>query len=269
MKYNYLIDTHNHTSDSMDADFSAAEMCEGAVKNGLDIIALTDHVELDVFKRDGFDLDAEASYKHINKVKDEFAGRIKVLTGVELGEASYAPEDADRLLSEKDYDFVLGSIHNLRNREDFYFIDYSKVSTEAIILEYYNEIKNLIHWGGFDSLAHLTYPLRYIVGEHGFYVDESKFKGQVDEILTLLAEKDKALEINTSGLRQKLGRTMPDEDVIRRFRELGGRLITVGSDAHRPGDIGAGIIQSYEIAKRCGFGSIFYFENRKPVEIGI
>ena len=115
----------------------------------------------------------------------------------------------------------------------------------------------------------MTYPLRYIVGEHGIEVDMSKFSDKIDEILTLLVENEKALEINTSGLRQKLGATMPEETVIRRFKQLGGEFVTVGSDAHYAKDIGAGIDVAIEIAQRSGFDCVTLFQNRMPVQIPI
>ena len=97
----------------------------------------------------------------------------------------------------------------------------------------------------------------------------SKFSDKVDEILSLLVKNEKALEINTSGLRQKLGKTMPEEDVVRRFKQLGGEFVTVGSDAHYAKDIGAGVDVGMEIAQRSGFACVTLFQNRQPVQIPI
>ena len=112
-------------------------------------------------------------------------------------------------------------------------------------------------------------PLVVFVGEHGIEVDMSKFSDKIDEILTLLVENEKALEINTSGLRQKLGTTMPEETVVRHFKQLGGEFVTVGSDAHYAKDIGAGIDVAIEIAQRSGFDCVTLFQNRMPVQIPI
>ena len=97
----------------------------------------------------------------------------------------------------------------------------------------------------------------------------SKYKDKIDETLKLLAEKDTAREINTSGLRQKLKATLPDEDIVRRFRQLGGKMVTIGSDAHYAEHLGSGIETGMEIAKRCGFDSVTLFQSRNPVEIPI
>ena len=130
-------------------------------------------------------------------------------------------------------------------------------------------MKELAAWAKFATFAHRTYPLRYIVGEHHIDVDMTRYQKDIDEIFSLLAEKDKPLEINTSGLRQPIGRTMPDESLVRRFKEMGGKYITVGSDSHYIEHMGAGIEQGMQIAKNCGFDSVLIFRHRQPVEIPI
>ena len=130
-------------------------------------------------------------------------------------------------------------------------------------------MKMLAEWGKFDTYAHLTYPLRYIVGEHHIDIDMARYQKDIDEIFSLLIEKDKPLEINTSGLRQPIGRTLPDESYVRRFKELGGKHVTVGSDSHFVEHMGAGIEQGMQLAKNCGFDSVLIFRQRQPVEIPI
>ena len=90
------------------------------------------------------------------------------------------------------------------------------------------------------------------------------FQDRLDKVLKKLSENDKALEVNTSGLRQKINRTLPDEDVIRRFRELGGKYVTIGSDAHRWGDVGSGIEDGLQLLLKCGFTHFTVYEKRKP-----
>ena len=123
----------------------------------------------------------------------------------------------------------------------------------------------MIAWGKFDSLTHLTYPLRYIVGEQHREVSYEVYKDRVDDILKALIEQNKALELNTSGLRQAIGKTMPCPTVIKRFKELGGKYLTIGSDAHRWADVGSGVEDGYQIAQNAGFDHITIFVNREPV----
>ena len=121
----------------------------------------------------------------------------------------------------------------------------------------------MVHWGRFDSLAHLTYPFRYLPPqwrEEGY----GRWRECIDAVLSALAEKGLALEINVSGLRQEIGRTLPDLPIIRRFRELGGEWVTVGSDAHRPEDVGRHIRDGLALAAEAGFRYYAVYENRTP-----
>ncbi len=264
-----IIDMHTHTDNSPDGHHSAMYLCEQADMAGLRAIAFTDHVEVDFYKQDSFDRVARHSFFEATKARSAFMGKLLVCLGVELGQPMYDVKTAEEIISALPYDIVIGSVHNLNGVKDFCFLDYAEHDVDSLLTEYFDELIKLAQWGKFDTLAHLTYPLRYICGEHGIPVDMSKYKGQVDEILSALVKNRKALEINTSGLRQKIGKTMPEEDIVRRFKELGGEMITVGSDAHYAKDLGAGIREGMEIAKRCGFDSVTLFQNRTPIQIPI
>ena len=269
MKYKNIMDMHVHTDNSFDGYHSTMYMCESACESGIRAVAFTDHVESDCLYDQHYDKTALQSFFEATKARSVFNGKMIVCAGIELGEAHYVPENSDKLFEMYKYDFVLGSIHNLRNMPDFSQLDYSQFDVDALLTEYFNEIYSLAQWGKIDSLAHLTYPIRYISGVQKIKVDLEKYGKRIDEALSLLAEKDIALEINTSGLRQKLRKTMPDEDVVLRFRQLGGKLITIGSDAHKAEDIGRGVRKAMDIAKRCGFDSMALFQQRQPIEVPI
>ena len=130
-------------------------------------------------------------------------------------------------------------------------------------------MKSMCEWGNFDVLAHLTYPLRYFFAKSGISVDLNGYKNEIDEILGLIAKKDIALEINSAGLRQKLNKLQPETDIVKRFKELGGKFVSVGSDAHYASDLAKGIPEAYKSAFDAGFNSITLFQNRLPVQISI
>ena len=121
----------------------------------------------------------------------------------------------------------------------------------------------------FDIMAHITYPLRYITGEYGTVIDMKRYDGIIGEIFRMLIRNGRGIEINTSGLRQKIGVTMPDAPLVKRYYELGGRILTIGSDAHCADDLGKGIAEGIELAKACGFSEIAVFKGRKPTFIRI
>lgn len=270
--YKHRIDLHMHTSSSFDGNYSAAQMCESAVKNELATIAFTDHFDVDFYERHNLGFRQKSSYEDICSVQEKFSDKIRILRGIEMGQPTYDLALTEESLKRYEYDFIIGSIHNLRQMPDFGDLDYPNMIHDEIyslLDRYFEEELILAKWNGFDTLAHLTYPMRYIIQSGIEGIDLSRYDDITDEIFKTLIANGKALEINTSGLRQPIGKTMPTENYVRRFRELGGELLTLGSDAHFTEHVGAGIDNGYEIAESCGFKYVTYFKDRKPVQVKI
>ena len=270
--YKNRTDLHMHTNSSFDGNYPAALMCSAAVENSLSTIAITDHFDVDFFERHNLGTRQQTSYEDITLAKAAFEGRLNVLVGIEMGQPTYDTALTEKSLARYDYDFVIGSIHNLREQPDFGDLDYvSRTQDEiyALLDQYFAEELLLAKWNGLDTLAHLTYPMRYIVQAGRTDIELSRYSDITDEIFKVLIANGKALEINTSGLRQPIGKTMPTADYVQRFRQLGGELLTLGSDAHFTEHVGAGIDSGYEIAQSCGFEYVTYFKDRKPVQVKI
>ena len=109
---------------------------------------------------------------------------------------------------------------------------------------------------------------RYAFNTHGNY-DFNEYVVMIKEVLTNIIKSGKGIEVNTSTLRSVVNETMPSVDILKLYHELGGTIITVGSDAHKSEDVGAGIRESIEVLKNIGFKNIYRFENRKPIAIEI
>ncbi len=262
-----IVDLHTHTDSSQDGNHPVDFMAQTAADNGIQTVAFTDHCEVDVLFSAGFDKRVERSFTEVSRAKKEFEGKIEILRGIELAEAHYEPELSENILKNHSYDVVIGSLHNLRNKPDFYdFESFDGMDVQALMNEYFDEILDLLQWGNFDILAHITYPFRYIYNLLGYVEDINKYSSKVDEILKLCAEKDKALEINMGGLKYPINLPSPNIDTIKRYKELGGKLISVGSDSHYAERIGFGIPNAYEIAKEAGFKSVTIFRERKIFE---
>lgn len=263
-----FVDMHVHSDNSFDGHHSVILLCENACLKGVRGIAITDHCEIDSKTMDFRALTLN-SFVNSRLAQKVFAGNLIVIQGIELGQAIYNKPLAEKILSEFDYDFVLGSIHNLENMEDFFFLDFKEYSVDDLMRRYFEAELELAQWNHFDSLAHLTYPLRYLVDRENLYLDLKPYSELIDEILLTLIKNQKALEINTSGLSMKMHATLPDAPIVRRFKELGGKYITLGSDSHYAERIGNGIEEGMRLAKQCGFDFVTIYHKREPVMIPI
>lgn len=269
MNFSNIVDLHTHSIYSFDGNDPCEKMCQSAIEKGVKALAITDHCDID-----GADMDADAlcsaQTKELSQLQEKYKDRLCLLKGLEIGQGIYRKEQTDKILSEYSYDFILGSLHNLENMEDFYFLDYSKFDIYKLLTQYFEGLLELSEWeSSFDSLAHFTYPLRYIVAKEKIKVDMSKFSEIIDSIFENLVKNKKALEINTSGLFMEISDTLPDISLVKRFRDAGGEYVTVGSDAHYADRIMQGIDIGMKTAYDAGFRNITIFKNRQPLLIKI
>ncbi|MGN1111687.1 MAG: histidinol-phosphatase HisJ family protein [Acutalibacteraceae bacterium] len=270
-------DSHTHSSNSFDAENSVCEMLDRANQIGLDYLTITDHFESAFY----FDPDEEfgdlkkllpQSVKDIRQAQECNTGKTELLCGIELGEPLHDIKATDEVLRLTDYDFVLCSMHNLRDMGDFFWLDYKSDEIPLLLKKYFRELCECVQWGSFDSLAHITYPMRYICDRSKISVDFDDYKKEIDEVLSLLAEKDKALEFNTCRNPKLSPETIGncrDIPYLKRFKELGGKYITLGSDAHKIQDLGKGIDGAIDILKELGFSEFTVFKHRTPKLIPI
>lgn len=265
-----LCDMHTHSDNSFDAKNSVDDMCRAAIDKGLYALAITDHCEAEFIKCGedcefgSFDRQIPKSIADINSAKEKYKGRLKVLCGLELGEPMHDIRQTKKALEYGNFDFILASVHNLRGREDFFYFDYSSVDINQILQEYFDELAETAAFENFDSLAHLTYPLRYIVEREGVYPDLSPFSERIDKVFKILIKNNKALEINVSGLFKEIKTTLPDETLVRRFHDLGGKYVTIGTDSHTAEMTGKGIEEGIAVAKQAGFEFYTIYENHIP-----
>ena len=229
--YMNLFDSHVHSDNSHDGEHSITFLCENAVQKNLMGLCITDHYELDL-NTEQADLCLRNSFIETGKARQAFDYRLLVMNGIEMGQATQNLDKAEEVLRKYRFDFVLGSLHAIRGMDDFAYVDFSGLNAEVILERYFDELLELCQWGGFDSLAHMTYPLRYIVGKYQQPVEMSRYSEVIREILSTLAQKHLGLEINTAGLRREIGQTSPTLEYVKLFRELGGEILTFGSDAH-------------------------------------
>ena len=273
--FKFICDCHCHSQWSFDGSETVEDMCKQAIALGIDVLTITDHCEVngwttpDHSEFGDFSKLIPQSVIHLKQAQEKYKGKLKLLRGIELGQPVQDLKSADIALAVDDFDFILASVHNVRDTEDFYWLKYTQSFAEEILYTYFNEVLEVVQWNKFDSLAHLTYPLRYIVGDNKINIDINKYLPTIEKIFTTLINNEKALEVNTSGYRQAIGVTMPDVKLLEMYKNLGGKYITIGSDAHKIEDLGKGINKGLSMLKEIGFDNITYFEKHKPILVPI
>lgn len=249
----YRIDYHVHSDHSPDACDSIETLCETAVSRDIDEIAITDH--LVVIPGPWFGaIDFDRQAREIADARRRF-GQLTIGWGVEVSFHSGWEDSIRSVLSEYPFDLAIGSIHRVGG------VDYSspeqvselagRMGPVAACSPYFEAVLAAARSGLFDTIGHLDLPKRYGAS---FWTewDDDMFWGPFDRILRCIVDRQIALEINTSGIRQAPGRPFPSPPVVERYRELGGRLVTVGSDCHRSEDLGRDIDVAIELAAASG-----------------
>lgn len=264
-----LWDTHMHTRFSTDGSAEPAAMAEKALALGLDGICFTDHLDYDypLVKPGGkpeFLLDIDEYCPSVSTVKKQYFGKLPILTGIELGLQPHLAARHYELLKDSSFDFVIGSSHVVHGQDPYYASYYEGRREEDAYLEYFVSIlENIEAFDGFDVYGHIDYVVRYGPNKNLDYSYE-KYAEPIDEILKLLIAKGKGIELNTAGFKYGLGHPHPTEDILKRYRELGGEIITLGSDAHAPEQIAYDFAKVPAILKEAGFQYYTVFRQRIP-----
>ncbi len=188
---------------------------------------------------------------------------------VELGLQPHLGDFFRSRLSGYSFDFLIGSTHLVDRADPYYPSFWEGCDVTASVRRYLETtLENICAFDGFDVYGHLDYIIRYIPsasGRKSYSLSESSDLSElVDEILKLLLDKGKGLEVNTGGFRSGLSQPNPSAGILRRYRELGGEILTVGSDAHSPEQIASHFEETAEFIRSCGFRYITIFQNRKP-----
>ena len=254
-----LADMHVHSAHSVDSSATLEAMCRAAVEAGLAYLCFTEHVDLDP-RDDGFGYFCWSAYSRaIDAARERYAGQITILQGVEIGEPHRYPRETERLAALGP-DVILGSVHWLPEGFVGAAAVRREMGLEGLFAAYYREVLAAARHGGFDVLAHLDFPKRY----HGAAPEADE---AVEAILTEVVARGLTLEVNTSPLRKGLEACAPDLPILARFGALGGSRVTLGSDAHAPEEVGAGLARAQEVVRRAGVGPVGVFRGRRFVAL--
>lgn len=260
-----LWDTHMHTHYSGDSDADPREMVRAAMNRGLAGICITDHLDYD-YREDPeeFLLDLPAYREGIAQLQRQFADRFPVLYGIELGLQPHVTGQNRAVTAEWPFDFVIGSSHVVHHVDPYYGTYYEGRTEDEAYLEYFESIlENILTDADYDVYGHLDYVVRYGPNRNRFYSYE-KYRDIIDEILHQLVLRGKGIELNTAGFKYGLGHPNPTEAILSRYRELGGEILTLGSDAHKPEHVAWEFGRVPAILRDAGFRYLTLFRQRKP-----
>lgn len=259
-----LADFHIHTYFSGDSEEMPENIIDAAIRQGMKNICFTDHQDFD-YQYYGvcFELEDGRRFKELSALKEKYSGKIDVGIGVELGLEPHLSDKTEEFAKRYPYDFIIGSAH-LVNGVDPYYPSYFENGSKAGFLLYFKTILEVLDvCRDFDVFGHLDYVVRYAPDGSSQY-SYSEFSDVIDEILKKLIHMGKGIEINTGGLRSKIKNTNPCPEIVKRYRELGGEIITIGSDAHQASDLGYAFERAKEILEDAGFSYYTIFSGRKP-----
>ena len=257
-----MFDYHMHSSVSFDSKCPPEDIVLAAENAGLKEICFTDHYDYNDVHREKCDMFTMEQYRA--GYDGLHSDRVTIRHGVEFGLTPWNRAEFRALLDLYDFDFAIGSVHSIEGVDacsrKFWAANDAETAFEKYLLQTLECVK--AH-DGFDVLGHLNYvcksghnaehkPLRY-----------QDYRDICDEIMKILAENGRGLEINTSGV-DKVGDFLPTIDFLQRFRELGGEIVTVGTDAHTADRVGQYIPEALALAKEV-FGHVCTYEKRKPV----
>jgi histidinol-phosphatase (PHP family) len=259
-------DYHMHSREfSCDARSSMAEMCQAAIDAGLEEIAITDH--LDGHPGDsclGY-YDVSACFAEIARCRARFGDRLTIRAGIEVGDPHRFPDVVGPTVRGHDYDFAIGSVHWIDDVAPFGDTFFRAHDAAFAFGGYFREALALAKAEHFDVLGHIDMPKREGTAFYGPFCPDD-YADALRQILRQLIERGKGIEINTSGWRKSADECCPGLSVLKWYAELGGEILTVGSDAHRTEHIALFRTRALDLAREAGLRWLTTFEGRRPVQ---
>ena len=264
-----LSDFHVHSDVSQDSTASMIDMVRAEAAAGVACMCFTNHCDVVDWHTMEYaprceEIVAESFRKREEMLSQFGPAPIDVRIGLELGESLFAPQVAESIARSEGLDFVIGSLHILQGYGDLWGIRWESLAQcHRMFSIYLDELLQIAEMEWFDVMAHIGYGRRYMMAA-GFdaMMTLDIYGERIEALLRRLIHSGRGIEINCSGIRDGCG-PFPREEVLRLYRQLGGEIITVGSDAHRPEDAAKCVREGHELLKHCGFRYISTFKARK------
>lgn len=260
-------DLHTHSHFSLDSETPLEDMIEAAIEVGITDYAITDHVDYDYDSEaelTNWEVD-EAEYdKAITRFQEKYKDKIRIYKGIEFGVQPHLAARMDEFVNRNNFDFVIASQHTVDSTDLYetrYFDAYSDLEAVRHYYEMYHTCAKMSD--AYSVLGHLDLYIRY--KKTLADIDMVKYIDYIDSIFDVVIAKGKGIEINAGGFKYKLGDNNPSQEILKRYREKGGEIITLGSDAHTPNYIGLMHDENIEMLKALNFKYVCTFEKMKPI----
>lgn len=264
-----MYDYHMHSGFSSDTDVAMSAMIESGIRKGFKQITFTDHIDYEYNSPEiSFDFDTDVYAAEIEKFRGLYGSQIDINLGLEIGIQPHILEQCKDLVNRVKPDFIIASLHNI-HKKDLYLGDYYiGMTPEEALKASFDELCGMLdHFSDFCVIGHLDIVKRY--SQPVLALPKSCFVEYATPLLQKIISMGKGIEVNTSGLRQGLGETLPSYELLAQYRNLGGEILTIGSDAHQPGDIGHSFREVLIELQGLGFENVYTYKQMVPTAVSI
>ncbi len=260
-------DLHIHTRFSADATGEPEQFITRGIELGLSAIGFSEHWDFDPDDRSYGFYDYNVIHEEVNRLRQKYAKEIEVLLGVEVNYTSDREDEIRDALAGKDFDYVIGGVHaagGIYVSEATCRQDLARLSAPEVYVPFFEETNKAIESGLFDIIAHLDLCKRYGVEFYGTFDVNQAGDRMVESVLRRMVTACVAMEINTSGTREAPREPYPGRQLLEMYRDAGGQLITIGSDAHRPENTGC-VAAAAELIAEVGLPDPVFYKGRGPI----
>lgn len=263
-------DYHMHSNHSGDSQMDMSDMIRTLIDRGVTDMCFTEHYDADyVYDQPGsipgqFDLNLPSYQKEFFDIRERFKDKLNINFGVELGIQEHLVDMLYEYSKSNDFDFIIASNHLCHRKDPYYSYFHEGRSDKEAFLEYFESIlESVTSYNDYDVFGHIDYAVRYSPNMDNDY-HYRDYADVLDEILKTIINNGHGIEINSKGLRVGLKCANPSNEILKRYRELGGEIITIGSDAHSLPELAWGLDKIQDILSDTGFKYYTTFSKRKP-----
>ncbi len=254
-------DYHMHSTFSEDGASSPEIMCLQAIKLGLPEIGFTEHWDVGPYEKNPRFFQPEPWVAELERLRHQFAGKLTIRLGIEVAEPHLYPKETADVLTRAPFDYVLGSVHFVGPHFMFDEAYFRTQAADEVYWAYFAEVERLLQTADLDILAHLDVPVRTAKPIFGY--DPTRYEEQIRRILRMVIDRNLALDVNAAGLRKAAQNLMPDPLILKWYAGMGGKRVTLGSDAHASGQVGLHLDAALQAVRLAGLTHITQFGRRQ------